>query len=469
MIQKIEPEASGLSAPLSEIALGFDTANVSAAAAQPRVKPEPRVRSHWAEIIFCLSIVACIMEGAARKWVFTGEPIFRYLAYFSKDILFGILVMATWPRGSINGSDLLRKRLTFGILLTVLGAILSSVVAINWVGAVLSVRALVILPVLAYLALPRLAGIKLERVALLIGVLTVANALLGVKQYYSSPDAFINRYATDTLQAVGSFQGVVRAAGTFSYITGYGNMATVGAWAGLGLLCLAAGRIRYTVAGWTIYAAALLCALVSISRGTVLLVLLSFVVFVLSGRHGLLNLVTAMAGLVTMFLVGYAFDLNSKVADFADKVAARMDEASDTFQGRTLDPITDIGLAFAMAPMGRGFGTEQVAGVYAETGEMDLRTFEDQLPRVVLETGIFGLVGFVVTCIGALGTIFYARNDCLTEGYRRVCVLSMFLVGSLFFTNVAFNHTASFFAWAIFAVTIAATSARSEAVVAPHG
>src|SRR5437016_130595 len=275
MIQKIEPEANGLSVPLSEIALGFDTAYVSAAAAaQSSVRPEPWSRSHWAEIILCLSIVACIMEGAARKWVFTGEPILRYLAYFSKDILFGILVVATWPRGSINGSDSIRNRLTFGVLLTGLGGILSCVVAINWVGAALSVRALVILPLLAYLALPRLAGIKLERVALLIGVLTVANALLGIKQYYSSPDAFINRYATDSLQAVGSFHGVVRAPGTFSYITGFGNMATVGAWAGLGLLCLAAGRIRYIVAGWTIYAAALVCALVSISRGTVLLVLL---------------------------------------------------------------------------------------------------------------------------------------------------------------------------------------------------
>jgi len=107
--------------------------------------------------------------------------------------------------------------------------------------------------------------------------------------------------------------------------------------------------------------------------------------------------------------------------------------------------------------------------VYAETGLMKFRHFENQFPRIVMETGILGLAGFFVTWIGLSRALFDARNDCLNEGLRRVCVLSMFLIGTLFFLNVVFNHTASFFAWSIFAVTIAATSARSEAVVAPHG
>jgi hypothetical protein len=100
---------------------------------------------------------------------------------------------------------------------------------------------------------------------------------------------------------------------------------------------------------------------------------------------------------------------------------------------------------------------------------MDFQTFEGQFSRIVLETGILGFAGFLVTCIGALCALFTARSDCSTEGLRRVCILTMFLLGTLFSTNVVFNHTASFFAWSIFAVTIAATSARSEAAVASHG
>jgi O-antigen ligase/polysaccharide polymerase Wzy-like membrane protein len=288
-------------------------------------------------------------------------------------------------------------------------------------------------------------------------------------QYHAAPTALINRYASDTLGPADMFQGVVRAAGTFSYLTGYGNMATVGAWAGLSLLCLAAGRIRYVIAGWAIYLAALICGLVSISRATVLAVGLSFVIFVLSGRHGLANLMKAGIALILVFLLSYASNLTSKFTTLADKVMERNDMAGDTFGERTMDPIREIGVAFDIAPMGGGFGTQQVGGVYAETGLMKFRNFENQFPRVILETGILGLAGFFITWMGLLVCMFNARNALLTEGLRRVCVLSIFLVSYLFFTNVAFNHTASFFAYWIFAVTIAATSARNEAVVASHG
>jgi hypothetical protein len=409
------------------------------------------------------------MEGAARKWFFSSGSIAKYLCYFSKDILFGLLVVTTWPRTAINGSDSLKKFLTFGISLCVVGAIISSTEEYNLVGAVLSARALFFLPLIAYLALPRLGGIKLEGVALLIGLFTIANAGLGLLQYHASPDALINHYATEAGSPADMFQGNVRAAGTFSYITGYGNMASVGAWAGLTLLCLAAGRIQYVMAGWAIYLAALLCGLASISRATVLLVGATFIVFVLSGRQGLANLFKAGAGLTVIFLVAYSVNLSSKFTALSDKLLQRSEMAGDSFGERTLNPISEIGDAFETAPMGGGFGMQQVGGVYAETGIMAFRSWENQFPRLVIETGILGLAGFFVTCIGALGALFTARNSCPTEGLRRVCALTIFLFSSLFFTNVAFNHTASFFAWSIFAVTIAAVSGRSEAVVAPHG
>jgi hypothetical protein len=44
------------------------------------------------------------------------------------------------------------------------------------------------------------------------------------------------------------------------------------------------------------------------------------------------------------------------------------------------------------------------------------------------------------------------------EGLRRVFTLSAFLVASFFFTNVAFNHFASFFAWMVVAITLASAS-----------
>ena len=63
---------------------------------------------------------------------------------------------------------------------------------------------------------------------------------------------------------------------------------------------------------------------------------------------------------------------------------------------------------------------------------------------------------------GRLVGLWDARSQCAGEGMRRVCILSMFMVASLFFINAAFNHIASFFAWATVAVTIAATLKRTD-------
>jgi hypothetical protein len=156
------------------------------------------------------------------------------------------------------------------------------------------------------------------------------------------------------------FQGNVRAAGTFSYITGYGNMASVGAWAGLTLLCLAAGRIQYVIAGWVIYLAALLCGLASISRATVLLVGATFILFVLSGRQGLANLFKAGAGLTVIFLLAYSVNLSSKFTALSDKLLQRGAKWRAIHSGeRTLNPITEIGEAFEIAPMGGDLGSNR--------------------------------------------------------------------------------------------------------------
>src|SRR5207248_2545691 len=89
---------------------------------------------------------------------------------------------------------------------------------------------------------------------------------------------------------------------------------------------------------------------------------------------------------------------------------------------------------------------------------MSFRRFESQFARLVVETGFVGLLGFMVTCVGTLYVLFRVRRTVMDEGLRRVFVLSAFLVGSFFFTNVVFNHFASFFAWLIVSITLASAS-----------
>ncbi len=412
--------------------------------------------SRPAEMLLIVSILACVLEGTLRKWVFreSAGPI-RYGCYFAKDIFFAAIVFCR-ARAGLNKS--LGKVLMVSFPLILTGAGLGAVHELNIVGGLLSFRALVGLPLLTYLIIPRLAGAKIHNVAFLIGGLTVLNALLGITQYSSPGDAPINFYATEDLASATAFEENVRAAGTFSYITGYSNLAVVGAWAGLSLLCLARGRLSYIVGGWGAYVASLLCALVSISRGTVLTVLAALVALAISGRHALGNLMKGLATLIVAVAIGYVFNLNSVVVKLSDTVIARHKISDDTIEGRTVGPFLEAGLATEIAPLGSGFGTEQVAGVYAETGVMSMRRFESQFARLVVETGLVGLLGFLMTCAGTLYVLFRVRQTVIDEGLRRVFVLGAFVVGSFFFTNVVFNHFASFFAWVIVAITLASAS-----------
>jgi hypothetical protein len=409
-----------------------------------------------AETLLLLSILACVLEGTLRKWVFreSAGPI-KYACYFAKDFFFAAILFCR-ARGVPNRS--LRTVLIFSFPLILTGAALAAVHELNIVGAVLSFRSLIGLPLLAYLAIPRLAGAKIDHVAFLIGGLTVLNALLGITQYSSPTDAPINYYATEDLVSATAFGESVRAAGTFSYITGYSNLATVGAWAGLSLLCLARGRLYYVVGGWGAFIASLLCALVSISRGTVLTVLAMLIVLAVSGRHAVSNLMKGLAALIAVVTIGYIFNLNSIMVKLSDTVVARNEISDDTIEGRTVEPFLEAGLAAEIAPLGSGFGTEQVAGVYAETGMMSMRRVESQFARLVIETGLVGLLGFLVTCVGTLYVLFQVRQMVTDEGLRRILVLSAFLVASFFFTNVVFNHFASFFTWIIVAITLASVS-----------
>src|SRR5438093_13706115 len=111
-----------------------------------------RLRQRPAEMILLLSIFACVFEGALRKWMLRGTPgTLTYVCYFAKDLLFaGILL---FPRiAPMNRT--FRNVLLIGLPVILSGAVLASVHEVNPVGAALSIRALIVLPILAYVDAP---------------------------------------------------------------------------------------------------------------------------------------------------------------------------------------------------------------------------------------------------------------------------------------------------------------------------
>ena len=409
-----------------------------------------------ATAVLLLAFLLCILEGALRKWMFRGATgNSNYILYFSKDIAFALVVLLTPSQRNIDSS--LKKALILGLPLIVLGALMSSAGSFSPVGSFLSARALIVLPILCLLAVPRLRGMNVQILAMVIGVLTIANAALGTIQARRPADDPINFYAD--AQSTGStavFQEIVRSSGTFSYITGLGIMASVGAWAGLLIISYSGRRKMLFLIGLAVYLSGLWCALVSISRSATLFVLAMLLLWLLGGKEIIRNLVGMTIGLIVVAVVAVALGLDTNFGQMTGTLMERHEVETDTVEGRAFDPVLEIGDAIGFAPFGNGFGTEQVGGMYADYGIMSFHTFEGQFARLVMECGIIGLCGFLIVSIGALKALYNQAVASTDLRVRRATIASLVLVASLFYTNVAFNHIASFFAWAIIAVSLAA-------------
>lgn len=410
-----------------------------------------------AEWFVLSSIALCVLDGAIRKWVLRDDEGFlKYVPYFSKDFVFALILFIPRPKGM---SDLARKLCAFlkvGLALCAVGALASTIFnwgSVNFVGAALSIRSLFFLPLCAFLAVPRLRHVSLTRIALLIGALTLLNAGLGTLQYSSPKDDPINYYASKQYEAV-MFEESVRAMGTFPYITGFGTLAMVGAWAGTVLMSYGERRRWHFAAGVLTALAGLWCALLSISRGPTIIVVAILVVWLFSSRNVFQNLLRVSIFVVLLGVVLFAIGRASLVDRVSDTLLARNVAAEDIEQ-RLTPPVEEVLKLVSIVPIGHGFGSEQVGGVFAETGIMSFRQFESQFSRIVMETGATGLVGFLIVCGGLIGTLFRAQRVTWDPALRRSIICGAVLILWLMYSNIIFDHVASYFVWSITALLIA--------------
>ena len=413
-------------------------------------------------LVLMAALAMTVLEGAFRKWVpvFGGE-MGKYLMYFSKDIIFAALLL--FPKRSLPSPamKILGNWLIPGCVLVLAGAVLSSAHGINPVGALLTSRAVIILPLLAWLAVPRLTGLKLGWVLWLLIAFTVLNSALGVEQNRLPPDHILNRYSDKEVDVVTVASGV-RATGTFSYIAGMALISTVGIWAGLALMSLAKNQ-RQRIGAWIALAAGFGCGLAAVSRGPVVIGVVMVAGWMICSRAG----VSALAsGLVTAFfcvVVATGIGLTPVFSDLGEGFLQRATGGGDTFNGRAFGQFDETITAFQMAPLGTGFGFQQNGGIYAATGTTDLTAFESPLPRLVLETGILGLIGYLTVCAGALLALQCAKRETQSAGVRAMLLATQLLLLSAFYGSAIFNHTSSAFTWMIFAAVLAAAELKPEA------
>jgi hypothetical protein len=409
--------------------------------------------------ILLLALALTVLEGAIRKWVIGSEANrLTYVAYFSKDILFAALLLFPARANPSRSLIVFSGWVLPGCFLLITGAFFSANREFNLVGACLTLRASVLLPLLAMVAVRRLVDLPFRGVVWLLTGLAILNCWLGIMQNRLPADHILNRYAAETTNIVAVESGV-RATGTFAYITGLGLISSVGIWAGMVLLSIARNRWD-RAAGLAAILGGFGCGLASVSRGPVVTGAIMMGIWLIFPRAGFSVLSRSLAVALVVIALCFSFGLSPIFSRLWGGVQQRHDAHEDTFEDRAFGQVQEGALALKTAPMGKGLGTEQVGGNYYSGGEMTFGTFEYQLPRLVLETGIFGLIGFLCVCSGALLALHAARTDAQTKGMKAAILATQLLLLPMLYTNVVFNHTASAFAWIIFAAMLAASVER---------
>src|SRR5262245_41008779 len=138
------------------------------------------VRPSWTAWLVAAAVAACVLEGAARKWLFpNSSPAMQAPFYFAKDAIL-VLAAGSALRYSVRSPTISRMWLWIGVagLLIVVGGFLAFV-EMRPVGALLTLRSLIVLPCLALVIAPGLRSqADLMLIVWTVGILGIGLALL---------------------------------------------------------------------------------------------------------------------------------------------------------------------------------------------------------------------------------------------------------------------------------------------------
>ncbi len=416
--------------------------------------------------ILCASFVACVLEGAARKWLIPANSAVRYVAYFSKDLILATSLLVRFP----PTSNALLKRfetiIYFGIAIFAIGALTGASADLNPVGAVLTIRAAVFLPLMAVYLAKRLPNCAYNYFIAATVALTIVNAPLGALQFYSPPGSIINKYTTDMDIATASYAERVRATGTFSYLAGYGIFSCVVVAAGL-MKISTQTSLRQKQIGFATVAGGLVCAGATASRAVALTVLIQLAIWSIFALRKASNLFIGSGVALTILIALYFFDATETTTEIITSAAIRHSVVNDTIGQRLMQVFESIPSAVFDAPFGVGLGTQQIAGAYYATGKQGFASYEGEWPRLVMECGIFGLVGVIVTQVGSLACVVERWRNARDRSSRELYMAFGIACGTWLIGGILFNHVTSFFFWMF--MTVALASAPNKTITKRAG
>lgn len=425
-------------------------------------RPRPASGSRAALFLLAVSLACCVLEGAARKWWLGGDTsTASKCAYLSKDIVMACFLLL--GRGRPNRLTRMGKPLlTLGLALLALGTIMTASLGVEPVGAVLTLRTFFILPIAAFAAGQLLPPDALRKFALWIAMFSLPMAPLATLQFFSPSGSRLNRYSTMEAKEDATTSGVserVRATGTFSYITGLSEFSMLAAWAGIITFSLAKTRgIRWL--GYGGLAAAGCCALATVSRWAVLVILGLVAVWAICGGKFGRKVQMALAMGITGFAAIYLSGVWHSAEEVIGTVYLRHEAGHDSVGHRLWYQFILPMNALAESPLGEGLGSQQASATNDQIGRRGLKgTYESAWGRTILELGLVGLAGFLATCGAVFVPAWFAyRTSPQGEG-RTVMAVTGAALAARALLGFQFNHVTAYFFWSLAAAFLATSPA----------
>ncbi|MGE3979780.1 MAG: hypothetical protein AB7F94_19660, partial [Nitrospira sp.] len=101
----------------------------------------------WSDWLLLMAIVAFFFEGSIRKWLLTADSPLRYACVFAKEalILTSVLLSGFKIKGPV--ARFWSYFLTGPVVFVVVGCLIGAFQELNYVGAAMTLRALLVLPV----------------------------------------------------------------------------------------------------------------------------------------------------------------------------------------------------------------------------------------------------------------------------------------------------------------------------------
>jgi hypothetical protein len=418
-----------------------------------------------------------VIEGAIRKWLLPG---LQAQIYFLKDIVLVIAYASFFASRPLSGAQLKTMRPLTALLalsLAYFGIELTNSNSPSVVVSMIGLKEyLLYMPLVYVIPYSVSSSDDLERKLKTYLILMSPFVVLGLVQFTFPSDHWINGYLNrdgEELIKGAGFSGEftnVRAAGTFSYISGFSAFLTVIFYLAAGLAAKNQWRLSGNVWPLVILVVTLAAMFTTGSRGPIWGLVATWPLVVSIWGSGRL-LSAATLGKMVVAAVGVSIGALFLAADAFDAYAYRQGHADDPLT-RVLAPVTEVYAAMqVMVPFGTGIGSTS-SGAPTLVGTADFwwlngNFFEVETARVLQETG---LIGFILVYAARLWLLIKA----ITLGVRFRTPLYVGLSGviaGLFLQDLAGvvinNATAGLYHW--FAAGLLFAMYRLERKRVPEG